>query len=137
MSSDASRAPLQWIDRDTCMRLLAEQEIGRLAVVSGGAPMIFIVNYVLDGDDIIFRSDAGTKVEQGPRARVCFQIDSIDRRTQTGWSVVATGRLDEVTKYDAQRWQRVTTMALSPWASGPKEHWMRIVTDHVSGRRVV
>jgi nitroimidazol reductase NimA-like FMN-containing flavoprotein (pyridoxamine 5'-phosphate oxidase superfamily) len=128
--------PLRWLDRAACDELLAAEEVGRLAVVAGGAPMIFVVNYVMDGDDIVFRSDSGTKVDQGPRARACFQIDHIDREHKTGWSVVATGRLDEVTKYDAERWERVTKLPLSPWAGGAKAHWMRLVTNYVSGRRV-
>jgi len=136
MPSAEPRPPLQWLDRATCDRLLADEEVGRLAVIAGGAPVIFVVNYVMDGRDIIFRSDPGTKVDLGPRAKACFQIDSIDREHKTGWSVVANGRLDEVTKYDAERWDRVTGLPLAPWADGAKAHWMRFVPTYVSGRRV-
>lgn len=131
-----SRPPLEFLDRATCDRLLAEGEVGRLAVIAGGAPMIFVVNYVMDGSDVVFRSDPGTKVDLGPRARACFEIDSLDHEHRTGWSVVAAGRLDEITKYDGERWERVTALPLEPWAAGPKDRWMRLVPSYVGGRRI-
>ena len=66
-----------------------------------GRAAIFPVNYVLDGDTIVFRTDPGTKLGAAGRARASFEIDSVDREHRTGWSVVASGRLEEVTRYDA------------------------------------
>ena len=57
---------LRVLDRDQCLRLLAEDEIGRLAVIAGNTPAIFPVNYALDGDTIVFRTDPGTKLARGP-----------------------------------------------------------------------
>jgi nitroimidazol reductase NimA-like FMN-containing flavoprotein (pyridoxamine 5'-phosphate oxidase superfamily) len=127
---------LQKIDRDECLELLAGDTVGRLAVTDGRTPGIFPVNYLLDGDDIVFRTDAGTKVDVGPRARACFEIDAFDRRTHSGWSVVATGRLEEVTAYDARTWQRVQELPIEPWAGGIKAHWMRLVSERITGRRI-
>ena len=45
------------LDRDQCLRLLADDEIGRLAVIAGNTPAIFPVNYRSDGDTIVFRTD--------------------------------------------------------------------------------
>lgn len=50
---------LRVLDRDQCLRLLADDEIGRLAVIAGNTPAIFPVNYALDGDTIVFRTDPG------------------------------------------------------------------------------
>jgi uncharacterized protein len=127
---------LRVLDRDQCLRLLAGAEIGRLAVIAGNTPAIFPVNYALDGETIVFRTDPGTKLAHGPQARASFEVDSIDPARRTGWSVVAAGRLDEVTHYDAATFDRVRRLAIEPWAGGDKVHWMRLVPDRVTGRRI-
>jgi uncharacterized protein len=127
---------LQVIDREECLRLLAGDEIGRLAVISGTTPVVVPVNYALDGETVVFRSDPGSKLDHGPRARASFEVDCFDRERRTGWSVVATGRLEEVTHYDAATFARVRRLAVDPWAGGDKAHWMRLIPDRVTGRRV-
>ena len=52
-----ARTGIQVMDRDECLALLTGEHVGRLAVIHGGSPMIYPVNYVLDGDDIVFGSD--------------------------------------------------------------------------------
>jgi hypothetical protein len=49
---------------------------------------------------------------------------------------VATGRLEEVTPYDSDGWARVHSLAVEPWADGEKAHWMRLVPDRITGRRI-
>jgi nitroimidazol reductase NimA-like FMN-containing flavoprotein (pyridoxamine 5'-phosphate oxidase superfamily) len=115
---------------------LASDEIGRLAVVAGNTAIVLPVNYALDGETVVFRTDPGTKLDHGPRARASFEVDSFDRDRRTGWSVVATGRLEEVTPYDAATYERVRRLPVDPWAGGDKAHWMRLVPDRVTGRRI-
>ena len=125
------------IPRDECWRLLATSaEIGRLAVIVGNTPIVLPVNYALDGETVVFRTDPGTKLTHGPRARASFEVDCFDRERRRGWSVVATGRLEEVTRYDSATLHRVRRLAIDPWAGGDKAHWMRLVPDRVTGRRV-
>jgi uncharacterized protein len=127
---------LEILGRDECLRLLATDDIGRLAVVVANTPLVVPVNYALDGDAVVFRTDPGTKFDQGPRARASFEVDSFDRRERRGWSVVATGRLEEVTPFDAATFERVRRLDVDPWVGGEKAHWMRLVPDHVTGRRL-
>jgi uncharacterized protein len=124
------------LDREECLRLLAGDEVGRLVVIAGTTPTIFPVNYGLDGDTIVFRTDPGTKLAHGPRARASFEVDSFDHDRRAGWSVVASGRLEEVTQYDAAVFDRVRTLSIEPWAGGDKAHWMRLIPDRVTGRRI-
>jgi nitroimidazol reductase NimA-like FMN-containing flavoprotein (pyridoxamine 5'-phosphate oxidase superfamily) len=131
---DASTG-IEWIDRQECLRLLGNDEIGRLAVLDGGTPVIFPVNYGLDGSNIVFRTDPGTKLDDGPRSRACFEIDRFDRGSRSGWSVVAVGRLEEITRYDSAH-ERVQSLPVHPWAEGQKAHWMRLVPDRITGRRL-
>ena len=131
-----SRTGLEVIDPDECRRLLATDEVGRLAIVDGGTPAIFPVNYVLDGEAVVFRTAPGTKLSSGPRRPVAFEVDAFDRATRTGWSVIVTGRLEEVTAFDADTLARVSALPVEPWAGGDKPHWMRVVPSRVSGRRI-
>lgn len=128
---------LQVMDRDECLGLLAGDEIGRLAVVVGNTAIVLPVNYALDGETVVFRTDPGTKLDHGPRARASFEVDSFDRARRTGWSVLATGRLEEVTSYDTTTYERVRGVSVDSWVSGDKAHWMRLVPDRLTGRRVV
>ena len=131
-----ARTGLETIPPDECRRLLAGDEIGRLAIVDGGTPMVFPVNYVLDGEAIVFRTAPGTKLSSGPRHRATFEVDWFDRSRRTGWSVVATGRLEEVTHFDAATHDRVRALPVDPWAGGDRPHWMRLVPSRVTGRRI-
>ena len=132
-----ARTGIEILGYDECLRRLGEDEIGRLAVIApGGAPMIFPVNYVLDDRSIVFRTAAGTKLDAGPRSRACFEVDSFDHERRSGWSVVATGRLEEVTHYDSATFERVRRLPVEPWAEGEKPHFMRLVADRITGRAV-
>lgn len=136
MRSIDARTGLEWIDRDECLALLAGDVVGRLAVVSGGAADIFPVNYVLDGETIVFRTDPGTKLDASGRAQAAFEIDRVDREHRTGWSVVASGRLEEVTRYSSGTLERLRHLPVDPWAGGEKAHYVRLIPSRITGRRV-
>lgn len=53
-----------------------------------------------------------------------------------GWSVVATGRLEEISPYDSSTLERVRSLPVMPWATGEKHHWMRLVPDRITWLRV-
>jgi nitroimidazol reductase NimA-like FMN-containing flavoprotein (pyridoxamine 5'-phosphate oxidase superfamily) len=131
-----SRTGIEMLDREECLELLAQDVIGRLAVLSGTGPVIFPVNYALDGDAIVFRTAPGTKLDAGPRAPASFEIDDFDRGTRSGWSVVVVGRLEEATPFDATVLERVQNLPVDPWAKGDKPHWVRLVPTRITGRRV-
>lgn len=128
---------LEVLDRRTCLSLLGEGVIGRLAVVAGGAPHILPVNYVLAGEELMFRSGPGTKLRAAERAPACLEIDSFDAETRTGWSVVASGRLEEITEHQATLLAEAKRLPIEPWAGGPKLHWLRLIPSRITGRRVL
>ncbi|HKY66579.1 MAG TPA: pyridoxamine 5'-phosphate oxidase family protein [Acidimicrobiales bacterium] len=131
-----ARTGLEIIPPDECRALLRADDLGRLAIVDGGTPAVFPVNYVVDGDAVVFRTAAGTKLSAGTRHPVAFEVDAIDRGRRTGWSVVVTGRLEEVTHFDAATLDRVQALPVDPWAGGDRPHWMRLVPTRISGRRI-
>src|SRR5213078_3225239 len=108
---------------------------GRLGFVVDEWPVVLPVNYVLDGDDIVVRTDGGTKFSALRRgARVAFEVDAIDTLFQSGWSVLAYGQADEVV--DADEVERLQGLGLRPWAGGARPFWIRIRPVSVTGRRL-
>jgi nitroimidazol reductase NimA-like FMN-containing flavoprotein (pyridoxamine 5'-phosphate oxidase superfamily) len=130
-----ARTGLERLTHAECLSLLADDEIGRLAFAVGGTAEIFPINYVLDGETIVFRTDPGTKLSNGPGSRATFEIDDFDRASRSGWSVIAVGRLEEVTDFDARTLARVRELGVDPWA-GDKQHWLRLLIERTSGRRL-
>src|SRR4051794_27488708 len=131
-----SRTGIEVIDRDECVELLHGDVIGRIGIVRAGAPMVLPVNYVMDGDVVVFRTAPGSKLSAAGRAPVCFEIDGFDRERRTGWNVLVAGSLEEVTATQRSVLDRLDSLGVSPWADGRREHLMRIVPSRISGRRV-
>src|SRR5690606_8178231 len=124
------------LDRDECLRLIGAAGVGRVAVVDGGHPMIFPINYVLDEDEVLFRTAEGTKFDAAARGQVvAFEIDEADPIYHAGWSVVVTGRAHEVT--DPERRARLDVGRLRPWAEGAKDRIVAVATERVTGRRII
>ncbi len=115
---------------DECIRLLGTVSIGRLAVGRGDDPPLVVpVNYILDDDMIVFRTDPGAKLDLLRENAVSFQVDAIDPYHRTGWSVLVRGVARETTETPTGR-------SLQPWAGGPKAHWISLPTTNVTGRRI-
>ncbi|MEP6296111.1 MAG: pyridoxamine 5'-phosphate oxidase family protein, partial [Ilumatobacter sp.] len=74
---------------EACWELLAATSVGRLAIDIAGKPDIFPINFVVDGDALIFRTGAGTKFAASALLHdVAFEIDGYGPRERTAWSVV-------------------------------------------------
>lgn len=128
------RTGLEDLEYEECLRLVGASAIGRLAVVIDHQPLAFPVNFTLDGDVVVLRTDAGTKLYAGRHGLVAFECDGIDPMYHTGWSVIITGRVQAVTEQgEIARLQR---LPLGPWCPGPKPVWLRIEPRTVTGRRI-
>jgi nitroimidazol reductase NimA-like FMN-containing flavoprotein (pyridoxamine 5'-phosphate oxidase superfamily) len=119
------------VSEHDCWDFLATQSIGRLAVTMDGQIEIFPVNYGLDGDGIIFRTNAGRKVTWATSGEVAFEVDSVDEATHSGWSVVVHGTARDISRFDGPQ----RRAAAQPWA-GHKDFLVRIAPRSISGRRV-
>jgi uncharacterized protein len=128
---------LEALTPQECMRLLQEHpaQVGRLAI-SGPPPMIFPVNYAIDGQDIVFRTAPGTKLDAALKdSVVAFEVDDVSAEWASGWSVLVRGGPGEVTDPDEIR--RLSRLNLYPWAAGAKDHFVKISNAIISGRRFV
>lgn len=129
---------LEEVERDECLGLLRTQSIGRLAVADHGyyPPHIVPVNFTLDGESVVFRTNPGLKFKLAILAEhsVSFEVDVIDREGQMAWSVVVQGRAEllgdeEIGDVDLGAWLR-------PWAEDDRNQWVRIVPYTITGRRI-
>ena len=57
------RTWLEILQPAECWRLLAGQELGRVAVLVDGAPEIYPVNHIVDSETIVFRTDRAASSE--------------------------------------------------------------------------
>jgi nitroimidazol reductase NimA-like FMN-containing flavoprotein (pyridoxamine 5'-phosphate oxidase superfamily) len=122
---------------DECYRLLAPHEIERIGVNAEHFPLIFPVNYALDHGVIVIRTHPGTKQAGACRANVSFEVDEVDRRTRSGWSVLVRGLAEELTSaHGAELIERTQASGARPWAPGEHGRWMRIIPQGISGRRI-
>jgi uncharacterized protein len=128
---------MEIVERDECLALLAGEEVGRMGVVIGGWPEIFPVNYVLDGDGVMFRTDAGSKLAGATGGPVVFEVDHVDRATKSAWSVILHGRADQVTVFHSPELRRrMSQVSLYPWTRTAKPYLVRITPRLMTGRRI-
>jgi nitroimidazol reductase NimA-like FMN-containing flavoprotein (pyridoxamine 5'-phosphate oxidase superfamily) len=122
------------LSETACRSLLATNDFGRLGMSYRSLPVVFPVNYVLEGDTIRFRSEAGAKVDMAGQGVVaCLEIDGFERFEHSGWSVMATGRLREADPVAAQRVRtRLRAWAL-PEADVVIEMPIQLLTGRVVG----
>ncbi|GJF04786.1 pyridoxamine 5'-phosphate oxidase family protein [Pseudonocardia sp. D17] len=121
------------LDRGECLRLLAGAAIGRLVFTHAAMPAAHPVNFLVDGDEIVFRT-----CPDGPLLRavngvvVGFQADDVDPATRTGWSVLAVGEAYEIT--DPQRLAALGPRLPTQCAPGRTAHTLAIPTRRLTGR---
>lgn len=132
---DVDRNGLEILDRGECLRLLATATLGRIGLTSGALPTVLPVNFWFDGKRILVRTGAGTKLDAATRnAVVAFEVDDIDALSHTGWSVVITGRAEQVV--DQAELARLEHAPLAHWAPFGRSNVVAIDPELVSGRRV-
>jgi uncharacterized protein len=128
------RTGLEVLDREQCMALLDRCCLGRMAVVVEGRPLIFPVNFALDGGSIVLRTDPGTKLYGARSGAVAFECDGTDGLYHEGWSVLATGMAEEV--HNDAEIADLERLPLGVWSPGPHSTWLRIRPRSVTGRRI-
>lgn len=123
------------LDREQCLALLATATLGRVGISTGALPTVLPVNFLLDGDRILIRSSAGTKLDAALRDTVvAFEVDDFDSMYHSGWSVVVTGVATALR--DPQELAAVERLPLAHWAPRAADHIVAISTEMITGRRL-
>jgi len=122
---------VQELDEVQTWEFLTAHRIGRLAIVIGGEPDIFPVNYVVDGQSLVFRTAEGSKLLAASLGgRMAFQVDEWTHEGAV--SVLAHGTPHVM---EGEERESATSLELDPWVPTHKEHWVRLEVDEVAGRR--
>jgi uncharacterized protein len=134
--SETGGGELGELSRTECLRLLAAGVIGRVICTDGALPTAQPVNYVLDDEEIIFRTANGSKLAAATRnAVIAFQLDHFDTTSRTGWSVLGVGEAYEVV--DPVRLVELGELQPDPWVRDHDAHTICIPLGILTGRRIV
>ena len=126
---------LEVLDRERCLELLASVRVGRLVFTEDALPAVQPVNYRLWRDDVVIRIAGGAKLSAAERnIVVAFEADELDPDLRTGWSVTVVGHAQRIT--DVSELVELAGTFLQPWVNGRRDHFVRIRTEKVTGRRL-
>jgi nitroimidazol reductase NimA-like FMN-containing flavoprotein (pyridoxamine 5'-phosphate oxidase superfamily) len=126
-----SRRGLDVLSRAECEDLLRTHEFGRVVTKIGDTMSVLPVYFRMYGDDVVFRTDPGTKLAGAVmRSRVTFEIDD----ETEGWSVMLVGQAEEV-RDEAERKEALVLLA-GGWPEGERQRVVRIRPDRITGRRL-
>lgn len=132
-AGDAPAVRVEELDTAQCWRLLETVALGRLAVEGhDGRPDVFPVNYLVHNGNLFIRSAPGAKLRSiAKHPAVAFEIDGETPRYH--WSVVmrATARRMD-TDADIEASGVLGLVSSSPT---PKDNFIRLIPDTVTGRR--
>jgi nitroimidazol reductase NimA-like FMN-containing flavoprotein (pyridoxamine 5'-phosphate oxidase superfamily) len=128
-------AGLEMLPFGRCLELLATVPVGRVSFFADGEIVTLPVNYVVDGQDPVFRTAHGSKLSAaGGQDLVAFEADAYDEASRSGWSVLVSGRAQAV--YEADEIRRLSRLRLRSWVSDEdRSFWVRIRPTSISGRR--
>ena len=114
-----------------CELLLSLYDIGRIAVIEDGYPLVFPINYkvvMVDARLVLAIRTRADNVIDHPGRSVCFEIDGVDAGHDGGWSVLVRGVLVEASPDP--------DLDPNPIVDQDRDAWRIIVPTHISGRRV-
>ena len=131
------RAGLEILHLGDCFLLLKSVLVGRIGFASGGEVVLLPVHFLVDGQDVVFRTRSECKLSALEVGHyVGFEADCYDAVAGTGWSVVVNGLAEVVA--DEDETARLDTLGLPPWgAEDSRRVWVRIRPSSINGRRRV
>jgi nitroimidazol reductase NimA-like FMN-containing flavoprotein (pyridoxamine 5'-phosphate oxidase superfamily) len=95
---------------------LTDEEVGRVAFLSDDDyPVILPVNFFLDRDLIMFRTEVGSKLDSVPLRPVAFEVEHL-AADHSGWSILVQGRGRDVTDVAGQVYGALRERHLDTWA---------------------
>lgn len=119
------------LSEQECWDRMREQRVGRLVTHVTDIVDIVPINYVVDGETIVFRTAPGNKLaELTVNSSVVFEADSFDE--ESGWSVVLRGRARVM--YKESEVLEAEQLPLRPFVPTVKRVFVRVEDATVTGR---
>ncbi|MFF9125079.1 pyridoxamine 5'-phosphate oxidase family protein [Streptomyces sp. NPDC014889] len=124
------------MDRQECLRLMAEVPVGRVVYTRQALPAVLPVNFALAADaSVLLRTSAGSDLVRAvDGVVVAFEADAFDVESRSGWSVVVTGRATVVT--DPVEHERLLRTGPRSWMPIEEDVFIRIEATMVTGREL-
>ncbi len=138
MGHQGEQPEMNVLTSQECYHMLAARHVGRLGVVADGYPLVIPVNYAVDRDVVVIRTEPGSVVAHADHGNVTFEVDEFDFTKNSGWSILIRGQAEALTaEHSKELIERTEASDVHPWAPGERNHWMRIIPHGISGRRIV
>jgi hypothetical protein len=129
-----ARGRLCELDPDECRELLASKTVGRIAFGTSEGPVVLPVNYVVAGDQVLFRTAPHNVIAKNIDGRLAaFEVDEVDDYTQSGWSVLVRGTARFVESVD----DLPTDLRPDTWPEGIRRLFVSVDQTLVTGRRLL
>ena len=126
---------LEVLSREECILRLQAHGMGRVSVVWVDRPVIYPVNYIVDGEFIVFRTLRGGELYTATfEASAALEIDGTDAIYHEGWSVLVVGRAYHV--HDPLEIDRLSGTRLTAWAGAKRDCFVKIALEEVTGRHI-
>lgn len=130
----AAKKNLQPLTVEESLDLLGTATLGRLAYVVSGKPRILPLNYAMYQGSVVFRTGYGELLDTIHLQQVVFEADHGADETRSGWSVIVHGVAEEI--WRPEELEMVHKLPLRPWAPGNRDHYVRILSTAITGRRI-
>ncbi|SEH66521.1 Nitroimidazol reductase NimA, pyridoxamine 5'-phosphate oxidase superfamily [Mycolicibacterium rutilum] len=125
---------LETLNRRQCLDLLQHVRVGRLVFTEDALPAVQPVNFRLWRDDLVIRVAGGPKLAAATNHQVvAFEADELDPDLRDGWSVTVVGHAEPITEIDEL--VELSGTFVEPWVDGRRDHFVRIRTETMTGRR--
>jgi hypothetical protein len=118
---------------DEAIELLASVPMGRLVFTLGGLPTARPVNHIVDDGAVIIRTHTGSSTLSCAGSIVAYEADALDPDTDSGWSVIVTGKATLVEEPSSIA--RYAALVRS-WIEDEKTYVIRIQAEVVNGFRL-
>jgi len=129
-----SSSHLETLTRAECEACLAAGSVGRVAVAVDDQIHIVPVNYAVEGATIVFRTGPETILTETSLQKVGFEVDAIQERLRSGWSVCVHGWGREITDCMDVESRHLRDLFVDCWAPEGRDRWFEIIPDSVTGR---
>src|SRR3954447_1202663 len=122
---------------DECRRLIGGGGVGRVAFQSQSGQHIVPVNFQVDRDSIVLRTTPHSELGRlTPGSAAAIEVDELDVDRQSGWSVVARGRVEVIPDNFETAAIRFFGKDPAPWAEGVRRLYLRLTWRELTGRRL-
>lgn len=135
ISAPESHGILHELSDAECWRLLESHDLGRVAYVEHGSPVILPMNYVAEDGLLWFATASYNQLAVHiPGQRIAFEIDASDHTQHSGWSVLVQGRASHV--MPGKEFAGPTPTRPTPWPDGTRTMLFCLTPTEVTGRSI-